>query len=340
MIDRRTMLKATVAGVAGCLWTGPVRATAAAAQWETGPDLPLPLQEIYGTLHRDEIWIAGGLTVEQGNIGISNRSLILDPQTLRWRDGPPLPEPLHHPQLVSANGELYLIGGFRAANGGGWSMSDQMHVLEGDQWRPAPAMPLPLAETHAAFVDGRIHLAGGRTPAGGRNANWQDHADTDIHLVFEPVTGEWSERVRVPVARNSGAATLLNGQLHVIGGRTVDGGNQSDVHQYDAQTDRWSALPALPEPRGGCAAATVGSEIHLFGGEYFEPDGRGGVNAPVLVYDASTAKWRQDDPMPTPRHGLAAVAAGGGIFTIGGATEAGAAGTSSRVEIRSILFSA
>lgn len=338
MISRREMMKGGAGALALTVWPTGTRADAHQAAWTGGPVLPVPLQEIYATWHQGEIWIAGGLTPLPGAIGISDRSFALNPETMVWRKGPRLSEPIHHPQVVSAGGNLYVMGGFRAADGGLWAMRDAVDMLDGETWTPVPDMPIPLAETHAAVLHGRVHLAGGRTPAGPSNAEWQDHADTDAHLIFDPADGSWREGPPLPIARNSGAAASDGARLFVIGGRTLSGGNLADVHRFDTATNEWTKLPTMPEARGGTAAALLEDQIFLFGGEEFSADG-GRVFENVMALSLTDAEWRELEPMPTPRHGLAAVAGNRRIWTIGGAVRVGADGTSAAVEILSPLFS-
>lgn len=340
MISRRTVLKTSAAGLLTVALPQLVRSEDQQAHWEDGPDLPIPLQEIYATVHRGEIWVAGGLTVTgTGDIAVSDRCFVLNPDTRVWREGPRLSEPMHHPQMVSVAGTLYLIGGFRVSEGGAWAMRDTVEMLNGDGWQTAAPLPMPLAETHAAVLNGKVHLAGGRTPVGQSNADWQDHADTDVHLIFDPADESWREGPPLPFARNSGAAVSEASSFYVLGGRTVAGGNRADVHRFDVATGGWTALANLPEARGGTAAALLDERIFLFGGEYFDGGGNGGVYETVLAYTISDDDWVDLGPIPTPRHGLASVARNGRIWTLGGATEAGANGTSRSVEILSPLFS-
>ena len=62
--------------------------------------------------------------------------------------------------------------------------------------------------------------------------------------------------------------------------------------------------------------------IHTFGGER-----TGGVFANHEVYDPAHDSWTVEAPMPTARHGLAAVTAGNRIYVIGGGPKAGSAQT-------------
>ncbi|MEO1037989.1 MAG: kelch repeat-containing protein [Pseudomonadota bacterium] len=310
--------------------------------WRSAPDLPIRVQEIYPAVHDGALFVAGGLSpdIGGGRIGLSDRVFSLLPGATRWRELPRLPVATHHPNCVSFGGAVFAIGGFTARQGGAWSMSDQVRVFdfERNQWRAGPDLPTPYAETVAAAVGVNLHLVTGRRPAGMTNANWSDHADSNAHLVLEPGTSVWRTRAPAPTARNSAAGAVLGGRLHVIGGRTVSGGN-SDAHEvYDAERDGWDRLAPLPQPEagprgaGGLAAAELGGRLYAFGGEWFDNSG-GGVYAQVWAYDPVADAWQEIGRMPTPRHGLGAVTLQGAIYTIGGAAAAGGNLTSAAVEV-------
>ncbi|NEP61981.1 MAG: galactose oxidase [Symploca sp. SIO2G7] len=225
-----------------------------------------------------------------------------------------------------------MFGGFIAANGGRWSASRDVLKLVGDEWQTIGTLPNAQTETVAAVFNDQIHFAGGRAPSGQSNANWGDQADVATHQIYDPKSGETSNAVPLPMARNSAASFVIGNQWHVVGGRTVNGGN-SDRHDiYDFSDQRWRQGAPMPQAQGGLAAATVGANAYVFGGEFFSSDG-GGVYSEVWHYESTTERWQQAGTMPVPRHGLGAVAVDQEIYVLAGATEAGGSGTSNRVAV-------
>ena len=347
MINRRTALAGLGASlaVAACARgqdAGPAMGESLGGPWTAGPSLPIRVQEIYPTNLNGALYVAGGLSpdVDGGRIGITDRVYALAPGAARWRERERLPVATHHPNLVAAGDELYAIGGFTAGErGGAWAMSSAVRIYDPDRnaWRRGPSMAQPYAETVAANLGGRIHVVTGRRPAGPSNRVWSDHADTTAHIVLDPFAEAWSSAAPAPTARNSAAGAILNGRLHIIGGRTVSGGNTPIHEVYDPEADSWATLAALPEPEagprgsGGLAAAVLGGAIYVFGGEWFSSTG-GGVYDQVWRYDAEADAWSEAGRMPTPRHGLGAVAVGEAIATIAGAARAGGEATSAAVE--------
>lgn len=320
---------------AACAKTAP-QASPATGTWAAKADLPYRVQEIYPAFHQGKLWVAGGLSpnVPAAQQNVSARVVVYDLATNAWADGPPLPEPRHHPVLASTGDDLWAFGGFVIANGGRWSNSRDVLRLsaDGKQWEDVATLPAPLSETVAGVIDGKVFLATGRSPTGERNADWPDHADVATTWRFDPETLEFQQRAEAPHALNSAAGAVINGQLFVAGGRTVNGGNRASLQIYDPISDRWRTGADMPQAQGGLAAASLGKQLYVFGGEYFGAGG-GGVYPESWVYDPAAGAWQALPNMPLPRHGLGAVSLGDVIYVIAGATQAGGSGTSARLSV-------
>ncbi len=318
-------------------------ANQAVPRWSIGPDLPIRVQEIYPAVLDGVLYVAGGLSPDTGlndRIGISDRVFALTPGADRWSERAHLPQPLHHPNLVSLEGSIYAVGGFTATGGDAWTMTAGVQVYDPrlDAWRDGPDMPQPFAETVAASLNGRLHLVTGRRPAGLTNRSWSDHADTNAHIMLDPVDRTWVTLRPAPTARNSAAGAVLDSALHVVGGRTVSGGNTPVHESYDPESDLWTRRAPLPRPEtgpsgvGGLALAALHGALYAFGGEWFDNSG-GGVYSQIWRYDPKADQWREVGRMPTPRHGLGAVTVQDAIWTLGGAARAGGNATSAAAEM-------
>lgn len=336
---RRQML-AGAGGAATLAALGGWRAQDRAGAWRRAADLPIRVQEIYPAGLDGKIYVLGGLSPDQppANQNISDQFFIYDIASDSWTEGPRFPELRHHPHLVAHGGAIYAIGGFSPDHGGRWSMRRTVHLYRpgGDGWEQLDDAPAPIGEAVALSVGDDIHIVTGRRPAGATNANWTDHADTNAHLVYAPASGKWTTNFPAPTARNSATGVVLEGKLHVIGGRSVGGGNYAVHEVFDpdaAQPPAWTSRAPLPQAQGGLAAAVYDGKICVFGGEYFTPGGGGGVYPETWVYDAAADAWSEAAPMPTPRHGLGAVAGPDGVYVIAGAAEAGGAATTAALEV-------
>lgn len=320
------------AAFAACAQSSKQDAPVQAGTWDSLAELPYPVQEIYPALHQGQIWVAGGLSpdVAADQQNVSSRVVIYSPNDDTWSEGPPLPEPRHHPVLVSTGESLWAFGGFVVANRGRWSNSRDVLKLTDAGWKPVAQLPHPLSETVAGVIDGKVYLATGRSPSGSRNADWTDHADTAALLVFDTKTLQFNRGPDAPVALNSAAGAVIDGRLYVVGGRTVRSGNKASLQIYDPTAGRWTTGPDMPQAQGGLAAATLDGALLVFGGEYFGAGG-GGVYAQSWVFDSAQQTWSALPDMPVPRHGLGAVTLGHAIIVVAGATRAGGDGTSARL---------
>ena len=335
-LTRRGALLGAAAGL--CL-APRARATEAGGAWTDGPPLPLAVQEIYPAVLDGTAFVVGGLTVGAAGLGISDRVFSWRPGAPGWGEHAPLPVATHHANCLGHDGRLLALGGFTGAGGGDWTMTAAVWRYDPatDAWEPGPDLPAPQAEAVSGLIGGRVHLAAGRQVAAASNFDYGHHGDTAAHLVLEPGATTWTPAAPLPSPRNSAAGAVLDGRLHVVGGRTLAGGNTSAHDAYLADEDRWQALAPLPVPAagprgaGGLAMAALGGRLHVFGGEWFS-DGRG-VYHQVWSWSPATDAWEEAAPMPMPRHGLGAVAIGDQVLTIAGATRAGASGTTATVQL-------
>lgn len=306
---------------------------ARAASWAEGTPLPFAVQEIYPTLWRGRLVVGGGFravgpgpVTKIADLRPSADVLAMAPSGKGWTPLPSLPEARHHPLLAEHKGRLLAVGGFSATPETVWTMQAQCWVLDrgAKRWREGPALPAPQAEVAAGVIDGALLIAGGRTPWDGQNGQYADHRDTGAAWMLAPGAKAWVPMPPLPTPRNSSAAAVLNGRLHVAGGRVVRNGGLVNltVHEaWDPARERWVTLAPMPEPRGGHAAAVAGGKLWCFGGESFGPQGR--AHDEVFAYDPATDRWERAATMPMPLHGLGAVAAEGTIHLLGGARKVG-----------------
>lgn len=322
-IDRRSLLAAAGAAVLAPAAPALARETA----WTSRAAMPWPAQEIYAAVHDGAIWTAGGL-VARGRqpLHIEDRVARYDPGSDRWDEGPRLPTPRHHPMLIAGDADLYAIGGYARSDAGEWTNTTTAWVLgEGGRWTEIAPLPSPQAEAVGVGLGEALHLITGRTPAGDTNGGWNDQADTDRHLIYRIGDDRWEVARPCPMARNSGAATVMDGAIWVAGGRTVGGSGTGRLDRYTPSEDRWDTLAPIPrsyaannQVGGGLAMAALAGKLVAFGGEWFRPGGGGGVFAETWIYDAAADAWTAGPPMKTPRHGLAAAAVGDVVYAIAG----------------------
>lgn len=327
----RAPTRRTALAAAGAALASPALAVPGGpGTWTGRAALPWRVQEIYVAVWRGQIVVAGGLSPD-ANGWVQDRTALYDPAANAWREGPRLPAPRHHPNLVAFDDAVFAFGGYAAADGGLWTARTEVYAFDGDAWREAGVMPGPQSETVGARLGDHIHLVTGRAPKGEANRQWDDQGDVATHRRFEPASGRWTEARPFPIALNSAAGTTIDGRFYVVGGRTVGGGNLGALHRYDPEADHWQALAPMPGTAGGLACAALNGRLYAFGGEWFEGT-KAGVYPYAYEYDPAVNRWREVLRMKTPRHGLGGAAVGGLVYAVAGAAGPSGTGTSAILE--------
>ena len=286
-----------------CLAVTTVAAAGAApAPWQAHAPLPEPRTEVAAGLARGELVVAGGFTADGGN---SRRADAYSLARDTWRRLPDLPLAFDHAAAASANGTVYVIGGY----GGDRNPLKTVFALSADGWRPLPSLPEPRAAAAAAIAGGKLYVVGG-VDGSGRLAR--------IGFALDLRTRRWT-RLPGPAPREHLASAAAGTRVYAIGGRSAGiDTNTNRFEVYDPKGRRWVRLPPLPQARGGTGAAYANGGIVSVGGERPE-----GTIAAVYAYDPRTRRWSRLPDLPTPRHGLGVVAAGGRVYVLAGGPQPG-----------------
>ena len=130
----------------------------------------------------------------------------------------------------------------------------------------------------------------------------------------------WRTLAPLPTPRRLLAAAAEGGKIYTFGGcgspcfdpvlhpSTLE---ETLLEVYDPAHNVWSGRRSLPAILFGAAAAAPGNRrIYVFGGFV--------TGNTALEYAPKTDAWTPLTPLPTPRHGLAAVALNGDIYVVGG----------------------
>ena len=276
--------------------------------WTAGAPMPTPRTEVTAAVLKEDIYVIGGFdessqvrdTVEVYNITNST-----------WTKAAPLPEPLHHTAAASYNGKIYVVGGYTAP----WSPSNKLFIYDPveNKWHEGKPMPSARGALNVNFINGTLYAIGGSSD---RPLNSNE--------AYDPSSDTWASKASMPTARHHAGSTIVNGNIFVIGGRISGSLENISINEaYDPEQDKWiTNLEAMPSKRSGIAAAASpvnNSDIYVFGGE--EPSKTFNNNE---KYDAKINKWISEPPMPTARHGLAAVyMEDDKIYVIGGGPQPG-----------------
>ena len=225
-----------------------------------------------------------------------------------WRDGPPLPAPLHHPGAASFGGRVYVAGGFTrdgTESKAVWSLG-----VGEDSWRPEPPLETARGALGLAATDDRLVAFGG---VGGG----QVLASAEVLVAG---SDRWGPLPPMAQSREHTAAAAKDGRVYAIAGRVGSlESNLASVESIDpsAPTPEWRKEPDLGFSRGGTAAAALDGGVCVAGGE--EP--RGTIPSVECLLDGG---WRRVADLAEPRHGLGVVAGDGrSLHVLAGGPEPG-----------------
>jgi N-acetylneuraminic acid mutarotase len=290
--------------------------------WAAGPAMPASLAEVATGVIDGKLYVVGEL---------DPTTFVYDLAANTWSAAAARPHPGNHHAAEVINGKLYLFGGFDFGSEG----AVQVYDPAANAWTKGADMPFAAGSSATSLIGGKVYVAGGIVGGSGAGGTTTNRA-----AAYDPATDAWTELAPMPQARNHTAAATDGQRMYVFGGRGPGSGDRNvttngfDTFQlYDPATNIWqssdapgSTLPPLPQARGGMGKAVyLGGRFYVIGGETLTGPGAtgDGVYRRVDVYDPTANAWDRDADMPTARHGIFPVDAGGKIYVAGGGVHFG-----------------
>ncbi len=275
----------------------------------------------------------GGCSVTNGNAAGINvfRAPVHDDGTIgAWTNATSLPEAVNNHASVSANGFLYVLGGYHYFPTAGNIASNVVYYgnIHADGtiglWQTANPLPVNLAGLSASVWSNTIYVIGGFDGNAEHNTVFSATIQTDGSL------SAWATNTPVPVPGGPYGgpgiylhASVANGFLYVLGGLS-DGGTDNSGKIYCAKINGGGGIGAwtntTPLPQGLCSfgAVVAGGRVFTIGGYNVSPQNEF-YNATVLV-DGSLSSWSAGPNLPQPLSAQGTAASGSYIFTSGGNT--------------------
>ena len=258
-------------------------------------------------------------------------TLLAQMPTSPYKKGAPFPEPDEELYGVSANGKLYVIGGWGDGKARGVNYEYDPAT---DVWRKKSPMPRPAHHAALAAANGKIYAFGGfvapATTAIPLGAASEPVADA---WEFNPATDAWKPLAPLPGKRGSAIAAEVGGKIYVIGGATtMEGAKEpfftafgparvlgtNDV--YDPATNTWESRNPMSVPRNHAFSGVVNGKIYVIGGRTGHAFILSATNTDVVEeYGPASNMWSiPKERMPTARSGGASVQDGRRIYVAGG----------------------
>jgi N-acetylneuraminic acid mutarotase len=251
--------------------------------------------------------------------------------TSPWKKGAPFPEPDEELYGVTANGKLYVMGGWGDGKARG---ANYEYDPATDRWTKKTPMPRPAHHTALAALNGKIYAFGGfvapATTGIPLGAAWEPIADA---WEFNPATDSWKPLAPLPGKRGSAIAAEVDGKIYVIGGATTMEGSKdpfftafgpakvlatNDV--YDPATNKWESRNPMSVPRNHAFGGVVNGKIYVIGGRTGQAFILSATNTDVVEeYNPASNTWSIPmERMPTARSGGASGTDGRRIYVAGG----------------------
>lgn len=257
--------------------------------------------------------VAGGTTWRNQVKHWLATTLIYNPRTDAWSDGPSLPEPLAYGAFLRNDRSLELLGGM---NDRGLSRNCWRLDASSSRWAACGQVPGATLLGSAAELDGDAYLVGGCD-------------DMDLRVCSPKIlrrdgSGVWQAIAEVPgIPLAMAASAVVGRQIYLFGGcsRTADGvHNRGEALRFDPATRRWTALRSLPTAARGITALALNDHHILLAGGY--TNATPGFSDATYVYDTDTDRYTPITSVPLPVMGLALVRDDKKIWALGGEDKA------------------
>lgn len=144
----------------------------------------------------------------------------------------------------------------------------------------------------------------------------------DLWLYNED-NGQWTELTpsNPPLGRKFHAAAAANGKMYIFAGETETTGVNSEIWEYDPQTNSWQQMNSggsqVPSMRVHHRATSGPNKIQITGGTLSE------IFDEIWSYDVTTQQWEKGTSFSSERYGHAAAYNNGNIIIHGGAHQSG-----------------
>ncbi|KAG8005970.1 Kelch-like protein 33 [Nibea albiflora] len=173
------------------------------------------------------------------------------PEENTWRQAHPLDTAVYCHAAAVVDGQIYISGG-----------CDHHQRCLPSMWHyhPSRGCSARAPMTVGAGRAGHIMLALGRglVVAGGLQPLWMGFGDQLLCELYDTTHDSWSSIPALPQPHLSPGATVLRGQLYVMGGSSASTARDTQwVHRYDPVDRCWENLGAMPHPYTDLAACSL-----------------------------------------------------------------------------------
>jgi N-acetylneuraminic acid mutarotase len=241
---------------------------------------------------------------------------------LRWVKAAPFPEPEEELYASTANGKMYVIGGFGYMPFGNPPGLVYEYDPAGDKWTKKKILPVRVHHQAQAVFNNKIYVFGGCT-----RGIFGTDAVTNV-WEYDPATDNYRAMAPIPGARCSAVAATVKDKIYLIGGlEPFEDGKDTRVtgknQVFDPVANTWGPdRSPMPTTRNHAFVGVVNDKIYVIGGRQSAGMIPYSSNTDVVEeYDPATNRWgvgAVKQRMPTPRSGGGYATFNGRIYIGGG----------------------
>jgi N-acetylneuraminic acid mutarotase len=230
----------------------------------------------------------------------------------RWIEMPRLPVPTGEHAVIECRGNIHVIAGYAKHRVDG--NFHQIYDTKSKTWSLKAPFPLHCNHVAGVSIGSKIYTFGGFIE--------QNRCPHSKCFMYDTETDAWSTIAGLARPRGAISAIVLDGKIHLLGGRDVRSVEWHEI--YDSQADKYTFLAGMrgstgTQPfvgqRDHIGVAVVDGKIHAIGGRMDSYDFNTSLNA---VYDPKTDAWTFRAPLPTARSGPSCAYLSGKIVVMGG----------------------
>jgi len=271
-------------GAKSGVYSASIGSAGSLGAWQTLPSLPKALYNHAGALQNGHVFILGG----QNGTGVYSTVYSAAQQTggklSSWTTTTAMPQALYDHAVASANGYLYVVGGFNASNVAQSTvyMAAQTNGTLG-AWTTQTPLPVAEGEIGALTFNGYLYVVGGHTASNGIGESTVYAAPIGSNGTL----GAWSTLTPMPQARWDLGIAAAGGYLWALGGYNSSAIATATVYRapigVGGTVGAWLAMTPMPSGLGEFTATTAQNYFFAAGGKV------GATGALSTIYTAPVA---------------------------------------------------
>ena len=162
------------------------------------------------------------------------------------------------------DGKIYLVCGIVDGHRGGHVAWLDEYDPATDSWRVLPDAPRPRDHFQAVAHDNKLYALAGRTTVAATNPFANTIGEVDV---FDFATNEWSTLTdTLPTHRAGNATAVLNDEILVLGGESVQLVAHSEVEALSPEKGTWRTLDSLSRGRHGTGVVEHAGQLVMASG--------------------------------------------------------------------------